>query len=348
MAKTKPLTAPESVSATDLALTEQRDNAVAFEISADTVAFAAGLGIDLTGTTDARVDLAATHMNRSQLHMLASGLLLASVRAECEYGQFGDLLAARGFEPRAAQRAMQYAAFVVSRPADERARLIEWPKSKVMQLAGADPEVIGAVLSDDAARIDSLSVRGLQDRIRELEAAAVDITTQRDTAEAEAEGLRKQLRKASGEREDHVPVVVADLRAEIAALHRKAELALQSFGPLGAELANLRITDGADEWADATLRLAVSALSAVHLQVTGLLKTYVRELPGEDATPTDRSRFTRQEVLETAQRYAELTQVHDYERTLREWEREQARPRGKGRPTAKPEAPKAAAKGGAK
>lgn len=60
---------------------------------------------------------------------------------------------------------------------------------------------------------------------------------------------------------------------------------------------------------------------------------------GEDPSPSERSYLSKQEVLETARRFRELSQVHDYERALREWEREQAKPKGKGRPKAKPVAP---------
>jgi hypothetical protein len=49
--------------------------------------------------------------------------------------------------------------------------------------------------------------------------------------------------------------------------------------------------------------------------------------------------LTPQGVTEAAQRWSQLAQVHDYEKKLREFEREQAKPKGKGRPMAKPEAP---------
>ena len=87
------------------------------------------------------------------------------------------------------------------------------------------------------------------------------------------------------------------------------------------------------------MRLAVSQLGALRLQIDGILKGYLTELPGEDPSPTEQSYLTKQEVLETARRFGELTQVHTYEHALREWERAQQRPRSKGRPAAKPVAP---------
>lgn len=313
-----------------------------FEITAELASYAQSLlHIDLTGSHDERANLAAEHMNRSQRHMLAAGLLLASIKAECEHGEFTELVEARGFEERAARKAMQYAQFVLSQPEADRLRLLEMPRSKVMEIAGADPEVIEQLLTAEGGEsIDMLSVRALRDRIRELEAATTDLQVQRDTAETEAEGLRKKLSRGLPDRTDGVPLVVADLRAEVSALSKKAGLALDSFGAVMAELETLSETEAGHDWADATLRLLTGALCTLQVQLTGVLKTAVRNLPGEDPTPVPLSRLTAQEVLDAAQRHHELTQVHEYEKRLREWQREQERPRSKGRPSAKPEAPK--------
>lgn len=307
-----------------------------FEITADVTTWAAGLGIELGGTLDDRADRAAEHMNRSQRHMLASGLLLASIKDACEHGEFTALIAERGFEERSAQRAMQYAEFVFSRPESERELLIGLPKSKVLALAGADAEVIEAVLSGDGAdSIDTLSVRALQDRIRELEANAVDASVALEKTETEARALRDKLTRRA-DRADKVPHVVADLRAEIAENTKAAELAIGSFHGLGMDLVNLGAA-GAHDWKDGTLRLAVAGLIALRLQVEGLLQSYLRELPpGDDAAPTVSSSFTPQEAAEAAERFATLVGAHEGSKQLREWEREQARPQGRGRPKAKP------------
>ncbi len=318
------------------------DDVVNFAISEDVVVFAASLGVDLAGAIDDRADIAADHMNRSQRHMLAAGLLLASIKAECDHGTFLDVIGERGFEQRAAYRAMSYAEFIASQPEAEREKLIGMPKYKVLALASADPEVIDA-MRKDGVNIDALSVRALTDRIRELEAGMTDVTVQRDTAEAELEGARKKLAKKPGDREDAIPHAVADLRAELLALGKKAELAIDGFNAAGVDVMLLVGTETAHEWADATLRLATSNLIAIRLQLDGVLKKYLDQLPGQDPTPTDRSFLSKLEVVETAQRFAELTALHNHEKALREWEAEQKRPKGKGRPSAKPEAPKAGA-----
>lgn len=314
-----------------------------FELPAEVSAFAGGLGIDLTGTLDERANLAAEHMNRSQRHMLASGLLLASIKAECEHGQFTELIAARGFEERAARKAMQYAEFVCSQPEATRLRLIEMPRSKVMEIASADPEVIQALLEDGGDQADALSVRGLRERIRELEAATTDLQVQRDTAEAEAAGLKKRLDRGLPDRSDQVPQVIADLRAEILALGKKAALAVDSFTPLGVELVTMSGHETGHPWADATLRLAVTQLQALEVQLHGLVHKYRTAFRDGDAAPVPTSYLTQQEMNEAAAMFDQLTQAHGYEARLREWEREQAKPKGKGRPKAKPLPPGAAA-----
>ncbi len=307
----------------------------------DFVQFAVRLGVELSGTVEERADMAAAHMSRSQRHMLASGILLSSIKAECDHGQFIALITERGFEDRAARRAMQYAQFILARPEAEREQLIELAPSKVIAFAGVDPEIVEASLQDGVDRIDALSVRALRQELAEAKASIADLSVQRDTAETELATARKRLAKGQPQREDAVPLVIADLRAEVAALAKKAELAIGSFQPLGVDVINL-VGSEAHDWADATLRLAVAALGSLRLQIDGLLKSYLKELPGQDPSPTERSYLSKQEVAETARRYGELIALHDHEKALREWEAQQRRPRGKGRPAAKPDAPKGA------
>ncbi|MCU7371591.1 hypothetical protein PEC18_12210 [Paucibacter sp. O1-1] len=299
------------------------------------------MNIDLSGSVDQRADRAADHMNMSQRHMLASGLLLGSIKADCAHGEFLALIEERGFEQRSAQRAMQYAQFILSRSESDRELLMGLPKSKVIALAGADGAVIEQLLADGGEHIESLSVRGLMERVRELEAEAVDRNVQLEAAEAELEAAEKKLKKSPTERADKVPVVVAELRAEIAAQAKTAELSIGAFHTIGMDTVGLGAA-GAHDWADGTLRLAVAALQALRLQLDGLLAQYLRELP-DGAEPTLLSSLTPLEAAEAAERFKTLLGVHDYEKRLRAWEREQEKPRGKGRPSTKPEAPKGGA-----
>lgn len=314
-----------------------------FEIDGTAVAgFALAIGVDVSGSVDERANQAAEHMNRSQRHMLAAGLLLASIKAECEHGQFTALVEERGFEERAARRAMQYAHFVCSRPEAERLRLIELPRSKVMEIAGADPAVVQALLEDGAEDIDTLSVRKLRDRIRELEEQTTDLGAQRDAAEAEVTGLQKKLKRGLPDREDEIPHAVADVRQEVVELGKKAELCITSFAPLYTVLDEMGSTDAGRVWADATARLAVAQLAALRLQLDGVMKDYLDLLPGRDPALVPAAYLTKQELVDVGRRFSELTDVHRYEADLRKHERESARASGPGRPKSAPKAPKGA------
>lgn len=324
------------------------DNVVGFEISDNVVAFAAELGVDLTGSLEERADLAAQHMNRSQRHMLAAGLVLASVKADCEHGEFAALVEERGFEERSAQRAMQYAKFVLSRPDDERRRLLETPSSKVLALASADPEVIEDLLKGgDDSELNTLSVRELRQRIKDAEKYAADLAAQRDTFEAERDGLAKKLKKRARDAEDHdgTPEVVADIRAEVSALVKKAELSIDSTYPVLAELVSYTGHELIGPWVKPSVRLALSGLVALRIQLDGKIKSCVEAL-GEDAKklqsqPDALAFLDAGEVKAVAEEWASLTTVHGYESEQRAHERKQAKPRGKGRPEAAPKAPKA-------
>lgn len=307
-----------------------------FEITPEVSGFALGLGIDLSGSRDSRANLAAEHMNRSQRHMLASGLLLASIKAECEHGEFIDLIEARGFEERAARKAMQYAQFILSRPEGERLRLVELPRSKVMEIAGADPEVIESLLEDGAGAVDALSVRALRQRIQELEANLTDTQVQLETAETETKGLQKKLKRGLPDREDGLPHVVADLRAELVVMQKKAALAVDGLLAIGAELEPLRESEDHHDVADATMRLAVAAVAAVRLQLDGVMKRYLDMLPGRDPAPVEKSYLTAQELAETAERFSVLVATEKLEKAQRVWDRDKAKPAKPGRPSKRP------------
>ncbi|WP_198086627.1 hypothetical protein [Variovorax sp. E3] len=339
MAKRQPQTSPAVV---------ESDNVVGFEISDNVVAFAADLGVDLTGSLEERADHAAQHMNRSQRHMLAAGLYLASMKADCEHGEFTALIEARGFEERSAQRAMQYTQFVLSRPEDERRRLLETPSSKVLALASADPEVIEDLLKGgEDSDLNTLSVRELRLRIRELEAAQTDAAVQFDTVVAERDGLAKKLKKRVRDAEDHegTPVVIADIRAELAALTKKGELSIDSMHPVLVELAALGGNELAGDWVKPSVRLAMSGLVALRLQIDGVIKSCA-DMLGDKITalssqPDALAFLDQDEVKAVAEEWARLTSTHGHEAELRKHERKQAQPRGKGRPEAPPKAPKA-------
>lgn len=312
-------------------------NVRGFEFEAADEAAAQQLGFALAGTVDDRLSRAAYSYNTAARLAVEAGYLLLSVKAEVEHGQFQSAIDGLGLPSQRASELMRMAKLATRMPPEKRADLLALPKTKVLALASADPEVIAEVLETDADEIDALSVRDLRQRLRDTQAALADASVQRDTAEAELQAANKRLEKGATDRADSVPLVVADLRAEVAALAKKAELALDAFGPLGVDIALLIGTE-ASAWADGTMRLAVAALCSLRLQLDGVLTKYVKEVP-DAAQPSELSYLSKQEVVEAAKRYAELTALHEHEKALREWEAQQKRPRGKGRPSARPVAP---------
>lgn len=303
--------------------------------------FAAQIGLELSGTLGDRADAAAVHMNRSHRHRMAAGLLLLSIKAECAHGEFMQIVSERGFGQRTANREMDYAEFVLTRSAAERVRLLEMPRSKVMAIAEADPEVIKVLLEDGGESIDDLSVRALKERVRILQAAATNAEVKLDTVTAQRDTAIAKLSRQPGDREDHVPAVFADARAEIAVLQRKAAVSLESLHQSVRELAEMGGGKDAAAWRDGTARMALAGLAELRMAVSAALADALAMLPEEGVVvPATLSRLSDQEVVEVAAHWRSLTRVHDYEREIRATQRHNAATAGKrGRPREMPKAP---------
>lgn len=300
-------------------------------------------GLDLAVPQADRVVRAAQNLARSAHYMVAAGVDLLSLQAECQHGEFIALLDERGFGKDAAYRAMSYAQFILSRPAKERDQLLSVHKSKVLTLAQADPEVIEELVGEESGieEVKDLSVRALRQRIRELEAKKVDLATRNESLNEEKDHLASQLRDLRESRvntTDPVPAVVRDIRLECAELQKKALLSVESIGQLVTEHLDSRSIEIAD-WDTPIARHLYAALLSLHATAGGLL-SQLRESHGAaidgDGERTALDNFGPDEVKRCAQVYRDLIREHDHEKELREWEREQALPRGKGRPKKKP------------
>ncbi|QDL55917.1 hypothetical protein [Rhodoferax aquaticus] len=186
----------------------------------------------------------------------------------------------------------------------------------------------------------------LKQEVEDLAAHNTDLGTQRDKAQNDLKAMEKKVRRAARDEEDMVvPLVVADVRAELAALIKKAELAVTSLHPIGVEVVGLVSHADAAEWVEPTLRLGLSGLLAVRELVDGSIKSFA-EAMGDSAKrlrsqPDTLSFLDASEIKSVAEEWARLTAVHQHEAALREHERAQAKPRGKGRPAKAPDAPKA-------
>lgn len=300
-------------------------------------ALAVRLGIDLAATEDERLSLAVTKTNRAVRLIVEAGVLFLSIKDECEHGAFTERLDQIGVAPQRAREAMAMAQALARMPADRVDQFLSLPKTKAMALAAADPLAVEAMLEDGDIDIDLIGVRALRSRIRELEAAVADREVQLETAEAEAKAAKKAAKK---DRDSEVPVAIFDIRAEAVAQVERSRLAVDEVLALGRDLVNLIEVDGVYQWVDPTARLAAAGLIALQVQIEGALKQFKKAFDLADVKPAPMSYLTPGEVEEAAKRFADLIAIHQHEKALREWERQQERPRGKGRPAAKPEAPK--------
>jgi len=296
------------------------------------------MGINLEASADVRTEQAVFAQNVATYNLIQAGLLLSSVKAEMAPEDFEALIEARGLTKRRANELMQGASFCARLPEATRSEVLLLPKSKVLALASADPEAMQAMLDDEDVDVSLISVREMRHRLRELEAAVADRDVQLETAQAEAKAAKKAAGKK--DRAADVPIAIFDIRSEATAQVEKSRLAIEEVQALGRDLYNLRGMEGVYQWVDPTARLALTGLVALQVQIDGVIKQLGKAFEVDGLKPVPMSYLTPVEVEEVAKRYADLTALHQHEKALRDWERQQERPRGKGRPAAKPEAPK--------
>ncbi|ARL92376.1 hypothetical protein [Burkholderia pseudomallei] len=311
-------------------------NVRGFGFGASEQALADVLGVSVSGSAEARISSAISKTNSALRLVIEAGLVLLSVRAECEHGQFESLLEDHGMPSQRASEAMTYARFAASLSPEDRDRVIELPKTKVLELAKADPEVLQDLFEDDAkfGELTALSVRDLRVALRDANAKRTDLSTRNEKLERERDRLQEELRvlregrvKTGGD----VPVVVQDIRLECAALHKKALMAVEDIGRLGREFLANGLPDDS-EWNTPVIRHLYGSLAALHAviggQITDMHRSFGALLNGE---PSVLDTFSPDEATRCALEYRALIQEHDHEAKAREWEREMDRPR-RGRP----------------
>lgn len=308
-------------------------NVRGFDFDAADAAAAAQLGLVMEGAIENRLARAAMAYNQAARLTVEAGYLLLSIKTNLPRGEFEDRVESLGLSSQRASELMRMAKFVTSLPETQRLDMLTLPKTKVLALASADAEVIEELLEVGSDEIDGLSVRELRQRIRELEANLTDTNTQRDTAEANLEAVEQKLKRGLQPRADQMPHAVADLRAEITALAKKAELAIESFTGIANDLMPL-IGSASHLWADGTLRLANAALASVRSQLEGAQRYLASALPEGEAENLIYTYLTQQEAAEVVEHYATLVSTHSHEKAYRAQQREAGRPKGRGRPKA--------------
>ena len=314
-----------------------------FEYTAEDAEVAKQLGILVDTPIDDRITRAVVSYNMAARLAVEAGYLLLSIKAEVDHGQFGEALESMEMSSQRASELMRMAKFTTMIPQERRAELMVMPKAKVLVLASADPEVVEDLLEEggDINPAD-LSVRALRAKVRELEKKAADAVVDRSTAEAEAESLRKKLAAQNHQPAAGVmPVVIKDIRSETIALLKKAELSVESLVPIETELAGLRWS-AVDAWVNPSGQLLMAGLVALRLQLDGAIERIAEKL--EMAAPSLKepdalAGLDKFEVVEIAGVYQGLIRSHEYEAALRQYERDQEKPKGRGAPRKAPKAP---------
>ncbi|MCO8324251.1 hypothetical protein ABEG10_07095 [Burkholderia cenocepacia] len=327
-------------SADTLVASHKSPNVRGFGFGAAEQALADVLGVSVSGGAEARISSAISKTNSALRLVIEAGLVLLSVRSECEHGEFEALLEDHGMPSQRASEAMTYARFAASLSPEDRDRVIELPKTKVLELAKADPEVLQDLFEDDAkfGELTALSVRDLRVALRDANAKRTDLSTRNEKLERERDRLQEELRvlregrvKTGGD----VPVVVQDIRLECAALHKKALMAVEDIGRLGREFLTNGLPDDS-EWNTPVIRHLYGSLTALHAVIGGQIAdmhlSFGALLNGEQSVLDT---FSPDEATRCALEYRALIQEHGHEAKAREWEREMERPR-RGRPRTAP------------
>lgn len=326
----------------DISTQAKLRTSVNIDYSEDDQAAASSLGLMIAGSPLDQISRAAMSLNMATRLAVEAGYNLLAAKAALQHGDFMQKLDDIGFSPQRAAEAMRRAKFVTAQPQERRAELLNMQPSKLLVLADASPDAVEALLEDGDIDPEDLSVRALRAKVRELEKKAADAVVDRSTAEAEAESLRKKLAAQTHQPADGVmPVVIRDMRAEIAALLKKAELSVESLVPIETELAGLRWS-AVDAWVNPSGQLLMAGLVALRLQMDGAIERIAKKLEMTVQAlkePDAMAGLDKFEVVEIAGVYQGLLRTHEHEAALRQYERDQERPKGKGRPKAAPKAP---------
>lgn len=156
--------------------------------------------------TDSTIEQLTQYLRREteQLGMTIAkiGVGLAALKERLPYGEFEETVESTGLSSRRARECMQIAHFLAAQPDDRLRRFAELPKSKVLELAKAEPEVLDDYLNnhEDGEEPEGLSVRELRDHLRELRAKNEQVKDELLNKEMELETAKNELKAAGYER----------------------------------------------------------------------------------------------------------------------------------------------------
>ncbi|PPD34928.1 MAG: hypothetical protein CTY21_09415 [Methylomonas sp.] len=306
---------------------ERTDILISFDGSDAEVA--ASLGISLAGSASVCVERAVSAQNAAIALVLESGYLLLKAKAEAQHGEFERLLKSHGMSRQRASDAMLTAKFYTQLPIDQRKQAYTLSKTKLRMLASADPDVVQELMSEPAGRLQGLTVRELLQRLDDMTNVESSRVKQLQAEIEFKQSIIDKQRRSEPVYQFH-PATHA-VRDECLAYQAEVEVGLNSLWALFEGVADEDVN--APEWRMRIEQVWVTAHVAAARAHAMLLKVIeyapADDLPGEVG-------FNQMLTDDEAARW-----LHDYpliERKAlaakqdREFKRQQAQPKGRGRP----------------
>ncbi|MDO8941509.1 MAG: hypothetical protein Q7U98_20310 [Methylicorpusculum sp.] len=290
------------------------------------------LGISLVGSVSACFERAVSAQNVAAALVLEAGYLMLKAKSECEHGEFLKLLKAHGITQPRASDLMMTAKFYSRSTPEQRKQIFTLSKSKLRLLAGADSEVIQDLLDEPGEDLSNLSVRELRQRVRYLENAQ---SKQVNIIKAENENLKAinaKLQKRDSRNYVFDPKTHI-VREECLVYQAECEVALNSLEALFTECLNdLVETEKAMRIEQVFITATVVAARAA--EVVHKLKKHAAYFDGVELpkTITGIHTLTDDEAERWLLDYQSIERKAYAAKALREQKREEAKPKGPGRP----------------
>ncbi len=301
-----------------------------FEFTEAEANLADELQLDLQVSAAQRLTSVVSRFNSAIKNITEAGVILLSVKAECEHGEFGEKLEQFGITSQRASEAMRYAQFTACLPSKDRAKVLELPKKRVLALASTEPQVIEAALNDDELFHDlsTMDYQSMRKKLRQLESRTTDLEVELDTERAKSGELRNKLNQRFDT--GPYPDFVLAARHEAAAQTGSALLNVDDLQRIFTELSTVVTTDQASHnIALRSLYTHVNALSARCYQLVNDIRATCPDALGE---VTADLLYSDDELAAAIADRDLMMREHEQEKQIRENEREAAKPKGRGRP----------------
>ncbi|WAR43616.1 hypothetical protein [Methylomonas rapida] len=305
---------------------KQRGFAINVFDDADDAA-ATGLGISLVGPIETCLQRAVLAQNVAASLVLEAGYLLLKVKSDSQHGEFEKRLKAHGISSQRASELMACAKLYSRLEPEQRKQVFSLPKTKVMALAAADPEVVQDFLDDPGVDL-TLNVRELRQRLRDVESIhkqTIGILQSDNTALKEENIRLKQdsLRAYHFEPQTHL------VREECLAHQAECELALNSLRQLFDDCIN------DDNKVERDLRIeqawvTIHVVAARAMDALAFLRGY--GLEGMPEAIGIQHRMLDDEALRWLDDYEQLERKHLKAKANRQEKRDAEKPKGPGRP----------------